>query len=43
MCSMSERKEALVREELAFKASGDWLSDKVGQAATPQVITPESI
>ena len=43
MCSVSKRKEAIVREELVFKASGDWLSDKVRQAATPQVITPESI
>ena len=32
---MSERKEVIVREELTFEASGDWLSDKVGQAATP--------
>jgi len=32
---VSKRKEDIVREELFFEASGDWLSDKVGQAATP--------
>ena len=40
---MSESKEGIVREELPSEATGDRLSDKAGRAATPQIITPETI
>ena len=42
-CTVSERKEHLVRKERCLIASGDRLSLKAGRAATQYEITAESI